>query len=163
MEALTKFALLTIGNGLVSQIPSLMVSVASGILVTRSASEKNFGTDLSQQLFAFPKVMMVTAAVMLILGIVPGFPTIPFFLLAAGCGAGAWLLNKDEKEKERMEQAAAVEEAKPEAVEEPEDYMAFTQVEMLEVEIGYGLISLPMKAAGGSAGADFRYQKAMCP
>lgn len=149
MEALTKFALLTIGNGLVSQIPSLMVSVASGILVTRSASEQNFGTDLSRQLFSFPKVMMVTAAVMLILGIVPGFPTIPFFLLAAGCGAGAWLLNKDEKEKERMEQAAAVEEAKPEAVEEPEDYLAFTQVEMLEVEIGYGLISLADESSGG--------------
>lgn len=149
MEALTKFALLTIGNGLVSQIPSLMVSVASGILVTRSASERNFGTDLSSQLFAFPKVMAVTAVVILILGIVPGLPTIPFLLLAAGCGIGAWLLNRDEKAKESMEQMAAAEDMPPAEHIEPENYMDLTQVETLEVEIGYGLIALADESSGG--------------
>ncbi|HHY81540.1 MAG TPA: flagellar biosynthesis protein FlhA [Clostridiales bacterium] len=149
MEALTQFALLTIGNGLVSQIPSLMISVASGILVTRSASEKNFGTDLSSQLFAFPKVMVIAAVVLLTLGLVPGLPTIPFVLLAVACGVGAWLLYKEEKTKESMEQIAAVQSVQPAEQREPENYMDFTQVEMLEVEIGYGLIALADDKNGG--------------
>ena len=149
MEALTQFALLTIGDGLVSQIPALMVSVASGILVTRSASEKNFGTDLSNQLFSIPKVMAITAVVMLTLGVVPGLPTIPFFLLAAGCGIGAWLLHKGEKTKEDMEQAAVIKDAASALQVEPENFMNYTQVEILEVEIGYGLISLADDQNGG--------------
>src|SRR5690554_345984 len=142
MEALSQFALLTIGDGLVSQIPSLLISVAAGILVTRSASDENFGTDLGTQLFAFPKVMTIAAVVILIFAIVPGLPTAPFLLLAVGCGIAAYLLHKDEADKNNLIMAAAeadISEVKP---KEPENYMDYTQVEALEVEIGYGLIIL---------------------
>jgi len=153
MEALSQFALLTIGNGLVSQIPSLLVSVAAGILVTRSASDENFGTDLGSQLFAFPKVMMIAAVVMTVLGIVPGLPTVPFLLLAAGCGIGAYLLRKEEKSKEKLEaaDAAAAAAASSSAAEqkEPDGYVDYAQVETLEVEIGYGLITLADDKNGG--------------
>ena len=76
-EALARFGLLTIGDGLVSQVPALLVSVAAGILVTRSASEKNFGTDLGIQILTFPKVIAIASIVVLILGLVPGLPSIP--------------------------------------------------------------------------------------
>ena len=151
-EALSQFALLTIGNGLVSQIPSLLVSVAAGILVTRSASDENFGTALGTQLFGFPKVMLITSAVMAVLGIIPGLPTLPFLLLAAGCGTGGALLHREEKSKGKAEEKAAVAEANRSAAErkkEPEDYMEYARVELLEVEIGYGLIPLADDRNGG--------------
>ena len=149
MEALTKFALLTIGDGLVSQISSLMISVAAGILVTRSASDNNFGTDLSTQLFGFPKVMAIASVITFLLGIVPGLPTIPFMLLTVGCGVAAYLLNKEEKVKEDLAQVATAEELSSAQQREPEDYMDYTQVEALEVEIGYGLIPLADDKNGG--------------
>lgn len=150
MDALSKFALLTIGDGLVSQIPSLMISVAAGILVTRSASDENFGTDLGRQLFAFPKVMAIASVVILILGMTPGLPTIPFLILSAGCGAGAYFMHKEEKNKEVREQIAAAEERSSAASQlEPESRLEFRQVETLEVELGYGLIELADEDAGG--------------
>src|SRR5690606_15380552 len=100
-------------------------------------------------LFSFPKVMAITAVVMLTLGVVPGLPTIPFFLLAGGCGLGAWLLHKEEKTKEEMDRAAVTEDASSALQREPENYMDYAQVETLEVEIGYGLISLADDQNGG--------------
>src|SRR5690554_4947155 len=73
-EALQHFGLLTIGDGLVSQIPSLLISISSGILVTRSASQNNFGTDLYGQIFSFPKVIAIAAIVIFVLGLIPALP-----------------------------------------------------------------------------------------
>src|SRR5690554_6156504 len=113
-EALTRFGLLTIGDGLVSQIPALLISVASGILVTRSASEKNFGTDLGTQIFTFPKVITIAAIVVLILGMVPGLPGIPFFILSAGCGAVAYILKEEEKENKKLIEIESMDESRQE-------------------------------------------------
>lgn len=148
MDALQRFGLLTIGDGLVSQIPALLISIASGILVTRSASEKNFGTDLYGQLFSFPKVMAIAGIVMLALGLVPALPFIPFFILALACGGASYLLMQEEKEKEKQLEVEAQEEYSPEN-REPEDVVRYVQVETLEIEIGYGLLPLVDTASGG--------------
>lgn len=150
MEALEQFALLTIGDGLVSQIPSLLISISAGILVTRSATNENFGTDLGKQLLTFPKVLAIAAIVILILGLVPGLPTLPFFVLAVGCAVVAYVLREEEKNHEKLEEVAAAEAEQLQSVrKEPEDIMHYIQVEPLEIEIGYGLISLADDKSGG--------------
>lgn len=148
MEALERFGLLTIGDGLVSQIPALLISVASGILVTRSASQKNFGTDLGIQLSTFPKVITITAVVVMILGLVPGLPSMPFFILSIGCGTVAYILREEEKENVLLLEKEAQEEYRPEN-REPENIMQYVQVEPIEIEIGYGLIPLADDQTGG--------------
>ena len=85
-EAIDRFGRLTIGDGLVSQIPAVLISVASGILVTRAASDAGFGSQLSGQLFAKYKVIMVTAFVLFSFSLVPAFPFIPFFVISVICG-----------------------------------------------------------------------------
>jgi flagellar biosynthesis protein FlhA len=148
-NAATTYVRLTIGDGLVGQIPALLISTASGILVTRSGSDENLGNLLTAQLTGFPKVIAISSIVLLFLGAIPGLPKVPFFLLAAATGACAYLLYKDEKEKE----IADIEYKEAEAVEiekkEPENVMSLISVEPMEVEIGYGLIPLADESAGG--------------
>ena len=81
MEAIAQFGKLTIGDGLVSQIPSLLISVASGLIVTRSGNDESFGTTFMNELFATYKVMMIGAVVIFSIGLIPAFPTIPFFAI----------------------------------------------------------------------------------
>lgn len=150
-EAISKFALLTIGDGLVSQLPSLLISVSAGILVTRSASDENLGTDMARQLFSFPKVMAIAAVVVFTLGIAPGLPTLPFLFLSTGCGVSAYLLNKEEKQRVSLaiQETAATTESRRQDLDDPEYILSYTQVELLEIEIGYGLISLADERSGG--------------
>ena len=150
-EAISKFALLTIGDGLVSQLPSLLISVSAGILVTRSASDENLGTDMARQLFSFPKVMAIAAVVVFTLGIAPGLPTLPFLFLSTGCGVSAYLLNKEEKQRVSLaiQETAATAESRRQDLDDPEYILSYTQVELLEIEIGYGLISLADERSGG--------------
>ena len=146
-EAIERFILLTVGDGLVSQIPSLMVSTAAGMLVTRSATVNSFGQDVSRQLFGFPRVMMLAAGILLLLSIVPQIPFFPFFLLALAAAAAAYLLLTEQKEKELAEQQSARQASeKPAAVENVLDLLV---VEPFEIEIGYNLISLTEQAQGG--------------
>ena len=144
-----KFVKLTIGDGLVSQIPSLLVSTASGILVTRSGNDDNFGNVLSKQFTAFPKVIGIAAVILLTLGFIPGMPTISFMVIAAGLGYSAFLLSKEKQKKLAME----IESEQMEIIEtekkEPENVMNLISVEPMEVEIGYGLIPLADEASGG--------------
>lgn len=148
-QAATTFVRLTVGDGLVSQIPALLISTASGLLVTRSGSEENFGNLVTRQLTAFPKVIAVAAGTLLFLAIIPGLPHIPFLLLAVAAGALAYALYKEEKEniimKIETEQAEIIETEK----REPENVMSLIAVEPLEVEIGYGLIPLADEGSGG--------------
>ncbi|MBE7203678.1 MAG: type III secretion system export apparatus subunit SctV, partial [Parafilimonas terrae] len=92
-EALDRYSLLTIGDGLVSQIPALFVSITAGFIVTRVASEDNadLGTDISNQLVAEPKALMITAVILTVFAFVPGFPTLVFLTLAILTGGGGWL------------------------------------------------------------------------
>ena len=87
-EALQKFTLLSIGDGLVSQIPALILSVGAGILVTRASANTNLGTQLAGQLFRYPRAMKIGAGMMLLFGLMPGMPLMPFLILA---GIAAYL------------------------------------------------------------------------
>lgn len=149
-EAVQNFIRLTIGDGLVSQISALLISVSAGILVTKSSSEKNFGNLLGKQLTSAPVTIGMTGAVLLVLGFLPGLPKLSFFTLGAGALATSFLLNKEEKEKNEELEAVQndVEEAKP-SLEMAEDVSSLINVEPIEVEIGYGLIPLADEANGG--------------
>ena len=149
-EAVQNFIRLTIGDGLVSQISALLISVSAGILVTKSSSEKNFGNLLGKQLTSAPVTIGMTGAVLLVLGFLPGLPKLSFFTLCAGALATSFLLNKEEKEKNEELEAVQndVEEAKP-SLEMAEDVSSLINVEPIEVEIGYGLIPLADEANGG--------------
>lgn len=149
-EAVQNFIRLTIGDGLVSQISALLISVSAGILVTKSSSEKNFGNLLGKQLTSAPVTIGMTGAVLLVLGFLPGLPKLSFFTLGAGALATSFLLNKEEKEKNEELEAVQndVEEAKP-SLEMAEDVSSLINVEPIEVEIGYGLIPLADEVNGG--------------
>lgn len=148
-KAATTYIRLTVGDGLVGQIPALLISTASGILVTRSGTDENLGSALTRQLTGFPVVMALASAVLFFLAIIPGLPTVPFLTLSVGAGVGAYFLYKDEKEKVihqiETEQAEIIETER----KEPENVMNLISVEPMEVEIGYGLIPLADEASGG--------------
>jgi type III secretion protein V len=98
-EALSLYSLLTIGDGLVQQIPALFISITAGFIVTRVASEdsKDLGTDIAGQLVAEPRVLMVTSAILLIFAVIPGFPTAVFLALAALAGGGGFYMSRQKK------------------------------------------------------------------
>lgn len=144
MEAIKRFGQLSIGDGLVSQIPALMISIASGILVTRTANDKGLGETVSGELLGTSQVLYVVTAVMAIFSFVPGFPTFIFLLIALFFGAAGYLAQQNEEteeiEKNKRRQAQAEQTAMQ---EEPEEESVFSfQVDAIAVEIGYGLISL---------------------
>jgi len=148
-RALSTFTKLTIGDGLVGQIPSLMISTAAGIIVTRAASKSNLGTEISGQLTQSPVALFITGMVMAGLGVVPGLPTIPFLILGTGIALVGWGRQralKAEAEAALKEAAAPVKkDAKPED-DRIENYLA---VDQMELEIGYALIPLVDVNQGG--------------
>lgn len=149
LDAIQQFGILTIGDGLVSQVPALLISTASGILVTRSASDDNFGTELAHQLFSVPKVLGIASAVLFALAIIPGLPTVPFFIIAAISGMIAYFLAEEKKQKEaEVIQKKAAKEQKSLSGKEPEDMRRYIHVEPIEIEIGYGLIPLAESSGG---------------
>ncbi len=146
--AIHTYTLLSIGDGLVAQIPSLMITTATGIIVTRAVSEESLGKDLSTQLGSQPRALMITAAALGLSALIPGFPKITLILLAAGLGALGYLMKQTEEEemqKTKIEQKeAALKTHKPESV------IPLIQVDALEVEIGYSLIPLADPDQGGT-------------
>ncbi|PRR70251.1 flagellar biosynthesis protein FlhA [Neomoorella humiferrea] len=147
MEALQTYTRLTIGDGLVSQLPALMVSTGTGILVTRSGSVDNFGKEVIAQLTGFPRIAALVAAILFLMGLLPGMPHLTFFILAGGTGYAAYALAREEKlEGRRREERAAAQKTAP---RQPENVLSLFQVDPLEVEIGYGLIPLADESAGG--------------
>lgn len=146
MEALTKYALLTIGDGLVSQIPALLISTASGIIVTRSANETSLGSELAGQLTSYPKVMAISSAILIMLGFIPSLPHAVFLVMGTGIGFMGYFLNKQKfKPKEPVNTPEKIENGP----KEPENVLHLLNVEMLEIEIGYGLIPLADASSGG--------------
>lgn len=148
-QAAATYTQLTIGDGLVGQIPALLISTASGILVTRSGSDENLGTQLTSQLTAFPIVIAIASFVLFIFALIPGMPTFIFLMLSGATGYSAYLLFKEEKAKV----ASTLELEEKEIIEtesrEPENVMNLITVEPLEIEIGYGLIPLADESTGG--------------
>lgn len=149
LQAGATYTKLTIGDGLVSQIPALLISTASGILVTRSGSRDNFGTTFSKQLTAFPVALGIVSAVMFFLALIPSMPMFPFLLAAVTGSVSTYMLIKEEQKNQEEEIAREEEEYTESERKEPENVMNLISVEPMEVEIGYGLIPLADESTGG--------------
>ena len=151
--ALHDYTLLTIGDGLVAQIPSLLLSVAAAIMVTRVSTAQDIGDQVKDEMFTDPRALGVTAVLMMILGVIPGMPHVAFIPLAMLAGAGAYVLKT--RKQARLEApaiaAAKAQQTKAETVEAPVDlsWDDVQPVDMLGLEVGYRLISLVDRAQGG--------------
>lgn len=146
-EALSKYTLLTVGDGLVSQIPALLISTSTGLVVTRAASESNLGQDLINQLFGNdPKLMFVIGGVLIFLGVFTPLPTIAYIILAALFVFSGYSMKKEIKEVEEDE---IVEETEADELRKPENVMSLLKIDDIELEFGYGLIPLADANQGG--------------
>ena len=147
--AAKNYTLLTIGDGLVAQIPALVISTAAGMVVSRVASEDNIGQQLAKQLISSPQVLIVTAAIIGMLGLIPGMPHFAFLLLAGAMGWFAYFLLQRARQAEDKAAEAASPVLAP-STEAPEaSWEDVAQVDVLGLEVGYRLISLVDKAQDG--------------
>lgn len=147
-ESLKTYSLLTIGDGLVSQIPALLLSTATGILVTRAAAEDNLGADLTKQLIAYPKNFYFVSGMIAFFALIPGMPKFSFLTMAALVAYLAYHLSKV-KIKSSEESAVESEPAAGEEQKGPENVSSLLQIDPMELEIGYRLIPLVDPAQGG--------------
>jgi flagellar biosynthesis protein FlhA len=146
-EAATHFTVLTVGEGLVAQIPALVVSTAAGIMVTRASGGSRMGAQLTAQLAAYPRAIWVSAAVLAAFGIVPGLPKLPFLALAA---ALAYLARTAEKAEVTRRQRAETEQIAAKEPEKEADPMRdLLQIDPIELEVGYAVIPLVDEKQGG--------------
>ncbi len=141
LKALQTYTILTVGDGLVAQIPAILISSATGIIVTRAGTKSDLGEELITQVFNEPKALYVSATVIVLFGFVPGMPWYLFGPMGLGLGAFAWFLQKSIKAKVKEEEKQ-VEEQIVEEPQGPPDMSEYLQVDALELEIGYSLISL---------------------
>jgi flagellar biosynthesis protein FlhA len=149
-EAARVYTMLTIGDGLVSQVPSLIISTAAGLVVTRSVSEDNLGADLTAQLTRYPRALGVAAVMLIVFGIIPGMPTLPFLTVGAGVAVMTYL--SVQAETRRKDDAVAAEErAQTESQEEapPARTEDLLTIDPLKIELGYGLITMADPKQGG--------------
>ncbi|MGA7723527.1 MAG: flagellar biosynthesis protein FlhA [Ignavibacteriaceae bacterium] len=144
-DALHNYTILTIGDGLVSQIPALLISTAAGLVVTRSASGTALDVQMRKQLLSNPRVLGTVGSAVTLFAFIPGMPAIPFLLLGVLLGAGAFLKSKKKNAAKSIKEPKAAEAAPVE--EKVEQYL---QVDPVEIEIGYGLISLVDEKQGGN-------------
>ena len=140
-EALQHYALLTVGAGLATQIPSLLVSAASGLIVTRTASDAPLGADILGQLGNL-NTFIAGAVIMLVVGLIPGMPKLPFFLVAIIMGVTAYFIWKGEHQEVLVEDSGILEAPTRPTLETPDDLMKLVVVDPMELEVGYGLIPL---------------------
>ncbi|WP_456380696.1 flagellar biosynthesis protein FlhA [Thiolapillus sp.] len=147
-QASHNYALLTIGDGLVAQIPSLVLSTAAAIIVTRVTAAKDMGQQITDQLFSSPKALLVTATIIGTLGLVPGMPNFVFLMLALIFGIGAWLVHS-KQQKSTAEAKQEEEVATQEAGDTDLSWEEVAQVDTVGLEVGYRLIPLLDKDQGG--------------
>ena len=165
-EALSRFTMLSIGDGLVSQVPALITSVAAGILVTRATSKNDLGRELSRQLLFYPKALTILCVMLSIMAIVPGLPTMPFLTMAALVGLLSYTLHKNGMPTEMMSGAnvtpaagqggktadgknvsgGAATAAEAKAGEKLENLL---NLDTLQIELGFGLVPMADKTKGG--------------
>ena len=148
MEALQKYGILTIGDGLVSQIPSLLISLATGILVTKASSEADFDSMLVGQLFGIPKVLYIVGATITFLGIATPLNPVLFCALGVAFLVAGRKIQKDVK-VEAIEEETNAEETAAEEIRRPENVVSLLQVDPIELEFGYGIIPLADVNQGG--------------
>jgi flagellar biosynthesis protein FlhA len=147
-DSLRTYSLLTVGDGLVSQVPALLISTATGILVTRAASEDNLGSDLTRQLLAYPKIFYFVSGMIAFFGLIPNMPKISFFSIAIMVALLAYFLDKNQL-KSSEEMADEGELAAEEEQKGPENVSTLLQIDPMELEIGYRLIPLVDPNQGG--------------
>ncbi|MEZ8942721.1 MULTISPECIES: flagellar biosynthesis protein FlhA [unclassified Vibrio] len=149
-EAIEIYTLLTIGDGLVAQIPSLLLSIAAAMMVTRQNTDEDMGEQLVFQMFDNPKALMITAAILGIMGIVPGMPHFSFLSLAIVAGAGAYYIDKKNKKKAEEPNLPATVEANGEVGSQKElSWDDVQPVDIIGLEVGYRLIPLVDRDQGG--------------
>ncbi len=150
-EVIDTYLIAAVGDGLCSQIPALMVSTAMGIIVTRATSDNNLGRDLAKQFGSQPYIFIILACMLLGFAIIPGMPTLPILFLAAGLGALAYFLLQAQKKKEEQTEPEAVDvhEAAAQEMRKPEKATSLLQVDLISMELGYGLLPLVDASQGG--------------
>ncbi len=147
-EAIQQFGILTIGDGLVSQIPSLLISLSTGILVTKGSKSADFSGVLIRQLFGLPKVLYIVGFAMIVLGVATPLNVVLFLGFGAAFIATAYSMSKTIGEEE-IEQEVAAEETQAEEIRKPENVVSLLQVDPIELEFGYGIIPLADVNQGG--------------
>lgn len=148
MTSVQTYTILTIGDGLVAQIPALLISTASGILITRATADASFGTDLARQFINFPKIMFIVAGILFVIGIIPAMPGLVFFALAGALAfLGYTLLNAQKREELLLQEKDAQKQVQEKR--EPENVLQLLETDPLQIEIGYNLIPLTDDKAGG--------------
>ncbi|WP_029913184.1 flagellar biosynthesis protein FlhA [Pelobacter seleniigenes] len=146
-EAAANYTILTVGDGLVGQIPALIISTGAGIMVTRTAGDEDFGTEMKRQFTVHPRAIWVVAGILLGFALIPGLPQLPFFMLSLILGGIAWQVQKSRQQVEQKQ--LEVDTAPPPKQIEEENYEKMLSVDLLEMEVGYGLIPLVDTAQNG--------------
>lgn len=145
-DAAQNYTILTIGDGLVGQVPALIISTAAGMLVTRSTGRDDFGTEMKSQFTRYSKALWVVSGILLAFALIPGLPFFPFLVLSAALAFTGYRIDKSDREEE--EAKALAEEPQP-VVQPDEDYEKMLNVDLIELEVGYGLIPFVDAAQDG--------------
>ena len=157
-QALGTYTILTVGDGLVSQVPALLISTATGLIVSRaSGKDESLSTDIKNEMFSDPRVLGVVSGLLAFMGIVPGMPTAPFLLISAIAGGMAFIKTKEKDEKIKTEEAQKVQLEQQEklgkkekrAKATKESVMELLNVDTIEIEVGYRLVQLLNVEMGG--------------
>jgi flagellar biosynthesis protein FlhA len=148
-EAWGHFSLRTVGDGLISQIPSLLISTATGIVVTRTAGDTGLGEQLGAQLLSEPQTLLIAGGVLAGLGLVPGLPTLAFLTVGGTLAGGGYLLKQRRAEAAAKKAAAEPEPLPVASVVPPEKSVQLAPVDPLEIGLGYALVPLADAARGG--------------
>jgi len=150
-QAVKTYAILTVGDGLVTQIPSLIIATASGILITKASSKTNLSREMTAQLFTQPRPLLIASAILVFFGLIPGLPKIPFFVMSLVFG-GLYFASKRlpalQKAKEAA-QAAAQAKPAPALPDDPDGVRELLELDRIGIEVGYRLIPMVAPAGGG--------------
>jgi flagellar biosynthesis protein FlhA len=141
-DAVQTYTLLTVGDGLVSQVPALIISTAAGIIVTRAGSDKSLGLEIGGQLLVQPRAFMVAAVILLGMSLVPGLPTLPFLILSITSGLVSYLVLQKNKVEDQESLEITTREEDNIDDPQPEIFQPLPPVDVLSLEVGYGLIPL---------------------
>lgn len=149
-KAVSVYTLATVGDGLVSQIPALLISTSTGIVVTRSASDGSFGVDLSKQLVSNPNAMLICGFILAVMCLIPGFPKPQLiFVSAVLLGTGMYLRRSIKKKTEEPDEIPDSAKENADEKRKPENVLNLLQVEQLELEFGYGIVPMVDMSLGG--------------
>ena len=144
-EAAANYTILTVGDGLVGQIPALIISTSAGLLVTRSTGKQDFGSDLKNQFSRYAIALWVVSAILLIFSFIPGLPFFPFLIMSLSLGSLAYMVDRSKKEEQKISETP-IEEA---VTHREENYEEMLNVDLLQLEVGYGLIPFVDSAQDG--------------